>query len=192
MRIVLLSVLLASVSSTAFAKNIPLDLDNHKKLAEFAERTVITSLAREFSCESSRSQTKCLGYSRENENKKIYLAVTTLGEGKDTVFTDSLANLSMTRMESDGYNLLGYYLFHRGKSVLPHLATLSPSKIVAHCHAVYDDLRRKEIRGYTVLSISGITDLKVEDICYDQEEAESKLEEIIYEIKKGKLVLDDI
>ena len=192
MRIVLLSILFASVSSIAFSKYIPLDLDNHKKLAEFTERTVIASLAREFSCQSFPSQTKCLGYSRENENKKIYLAVTTLGEGKDTVFTDGLANLSMTRMESDGYNLLGYYLFHRGPSVLAHLATLSPAKIVAHCHAVYDDLNRKEIRGYKRFTISGVKDLKVEDICYDQEEAESKLEEIIYEIKKGKLVLDDI
>ena len=98
----------------------------------------------------------------------------------------------MTRMESDGYNLLGYYLFHRGPRVLAHLATLSPSKIVAHCHAVYDHLRRKEIRGYTVLSISGITDLKVEDICYDQGEAETTLRSIINEIKSGKLELDDI
>ena len=191
MKTSLLSVLFASISSIAFAKNIPLDLDNHKKLIEFVERTVIASESREQSCEPPHGQKKCAGYSREDENKKIFLAITTLGEGKETVFTDSLVNLSMTRM-GDGYNLLRYYLFHRGPSVLAHLATLSPAKIVANCHAIYNDLSRKKIRGYTVSTISGVVDLNVKDICYDQEEAESTLEEIIYEIKKGKIVLDDI
>ena len=191
MRMALLSLLFASVSSIAFAKNIPLDLDNHKKLAEFAERTVIASEALKYACEPHNGQKRCAGYTREDINKKMYLAITTLGEGKEIVFTDSLVNLAMVRM-GDSYNLLRYYIFNRGPSVLAHLATLSPAKIVAHCHAVYEDLSRKEIRGYRRFTISGIKDLKVEDICYDQGEAESTLEEIIYEIKKGKIVLDDI
>ena len=192
MKVSLLSVLFASVSTITFAKNIPLDLDNHKKLVEFVESTVIASEARQESCEPPHGQKRCVGYSREDENKKEYLAITTLGEGKETIFTDSLVNLSMVRMGTESYNLIGYYLFNRGRSVLSHLATLSPAKIVAHCHAIYNDLSRKEIRGYRRFTISGVKDLKVEDICYDQGEAESTLEEIIYEIKKGKIVLDDI
>ena len=191
MKTSLLSVLLASVSSIAFAKNIPLELDNHKKLADFAERTLISSEVRMISCQSSISQKRCTGYSREEENKKQYLAITTLGEGKDTVFTDSLVNLAMVRMD-DSYNLLRYYLFHRGPSVLAHLATLSPAKIVAHCHAIYHDLSRKEIRGYRRFTISGVRDFKVEDNCYDQEEAEITLRSIISDIKSGKLELDEI
>ena len=89
--------------------------------------------------------------------KKEYLAITTLGEGKGIIFTDSLVNLTMVRM-GDGYNLLRYYLFHRGTCVLDHLATLSPVKIVVHCHAFYNDMSRKEMRSYTILTISGVID----------------------------------
>ena len=192
MKTCLLSILFTSVSSIVFAKNIPLDLDNHKKLAEFAERTVIASEALKYACEPPHGQKRCAGYSREDINKKMYLAITTLGEGKETVFTDSLINLSMVRMGTESYNLLGYYLFHRGPSVLAYLANLSPAKIVAHCHAVYDDLRRKEIRGYTISTISGVVDLNVKDICYNQEEARTTLKSIINEIKSGELELDEI
>ena len=56
MKISLLSVLFASVSTIAFAKNIPLDLDNHKKLVGFVKRTAIASEARQESCEPTHGQ----------------------------------------------------------------------------------------------------------------------------------------